>query len=49
MESCKNCMYFEEGICRIPLWVDGSYYEGTQVDNEEEHSCCLFAEEEDGK
>ena len=42
MEKCINCKYYREGICMVPLWVEGGYVQGTPV--KEDNRCWLFEE-----
>ena len=40
MEKCINCKYYREGICAIPMWVEGGLVHGTPV--KEDDRCWLF-------
>ena len=40
MNKCKFCKYYQNGICRMPIWADGKFYAGQQA--EPEKSCDLF-------
>ena len=40
MEKCKNCRFFEDGICRVPLYADGILYPGSGKDADD--GCYLF-------
>ena len=43
--NCRNCKFFRDGVCRIPLYVEGVRYEGRQVKPED--GCELFEEARD--
>lgn len=44
--QCKECKYYGEYICMVPLYVDGEYHRGRLVSPEE--ACELFEQKEDG-
>lgn len=43
-KQCKSCRWFVAGSCRLPIYVDGIYYGGREVS--EEDSCGLYEAEE---
>ena len=39
-KECRNCRYYGEYICMVPMYVDGKLYRGKLV--KEDESCELF-------
>lgn len=38
--KCKDCRFYAEGKCHVPLWINGQYTEQTAV--QENGHCELF-------
>lgn len=42
MEKCVNCKYYREGICTVPMWVEGTHI--PEIPVTEENRCWLHEE-----
>lgn len=40
MKKCLFCRFYQNGTCRLPIWMDGKKYEGWKT--EPENLCDLF-------
>ena len=40
MNKCRDCSFYKEGRCALPLWKDGAYY--PEHETHPEAGCGLF-------
>lgn len=43
--NCKDCKYFREKVCSVPLWVGGEQYRGKYAEPDDK-ACGMFEEGE---
>lgn len=41
--NCKDCKYYRDGVCTVPMWKDAALY--TEHETQPEAGCELFEEE----
>ena len=44
--TCSQCKFYRDGVCIIPMWVDGNQYAGS-VHRDEDPACTMFEEGSD--
>lgn len=40
--NCKDCKYYRDGVCTVPMWKDAALY--TEHETQPEACCELFEE-----